>query len=318
MGCFRMLELIVYACPTGELAGQLEAYYTRARTAFGANAAHRYSPHITLTGFFHDTVASIPIYVNALAEALAVAPQPPMVAITGLMFEPHFHGLLIESPWLKNLTQAFAWLAQSPTRADAIRLKDWLHLSLAYKFQPEHAAPLKAVAREMVDISAPVVWELRFYERFGQDEWRRHAAWSLVKAGLTHRRYHVASMAMDMTITATASTIIPVSGIREAQLVDLDRVFPLIKLLSEPNRLRIFALLTQGECCVCDIETAAAMPQNLVSHHLRVLREAELIEVRRDGRWAYYRVNKAHLARVYSSLCSLFNPEVMNNECARC
>jgi ArsR family transcriptional regulator len=114
------------------------------------------------------------------------------------------------------------------------------------------------------------------------------------------------------------SVIIPVNGIREARLIDLDRVFPLIKVLSEPNRLRIFALLTQGEQCVCDIEAAMHMPQNLVSHHLRILREAELIEVRRDGRWAYYHVNKAHLARVYPSLCSLFNPDEMSDARAQC
>jgi ArsR family transcriptional regulator len=121
-------------------------------------------------------------------------------------------------------------------------------------------------------------------------------------------------MAMDMT----AGALIPIGGIREAQLIDLDRVFPLLKVLSEPNRLRIFALLTQGECCVCDIESAVAMPQNLVSHHLRALRQAELIEVRRDGRWAYYRVNKVHLSRVYPSLCSLFDPKAMSDARAEC
>lgn len=121
-----------------------------------------------------------------------------------------------------------------------------------------------------------------------------------------------------MAIDMTSSALIPIGGIREAQWVDVDHVFPLLKVLSEPNRLRIFALLTQGERCVCDIETAAAMPQNLVSHHLRALRESELIEVRREGRWAYYRVNKAHLARVYPALCSLFDPYAMSDARAQC
>ncbi|MCL6509975.1 MAG: metalloregulator ArsR/SmtB family transcription factor [Anaerolineae bacterium] len=116
----------------------------------------------------------------------------------------------------------------------------------------------------------------------------------------------------------TTGARIPTGGICETQSVDLDRVFPLIKLLGEPNRLRIFALLTRGERCVCDIESAMAMPQNLVSHHLRVLREADLIEVRRDGRWAYYRVNKAYWARVYPALCRLFDPEQMSDAPARC
>ena len=167
-------ELILYACPVGELATQLDAYYARTRAEFGPNTAHRYPPHVTLTGFFHDTAAAIPIYIQALATALAAAPQPPTITITGTMFEPTFHGLLIESPWLKDLTKAFAWLAHSPTRRDALRLKDWLHLSLAYDFPPEHHAPLAECGRAMVDIAASVRWELRLYERYGMHEWRCH------------------------------------------------------------------------------------------------------------------------------------------------
>ena len=41
-----------------------------------------------------------------------------------------------------------------------------------------------------------------------------------------------------------------------------------LKLLAEPNRLRILMLLARGEQCVCDIEAALDLPQNLVSHHL--------------------------------------------------
>jgi ubiquitin-associated SH3 domain-containing protein len=174
-----LLDLIVYACPTGELAAQLNAFFARSRAEIGPNAAHRYPPHITLTGFFHDTVHSIPTYIHALNITLSAAPCPAAIHLNGVMFEPHFYGLLIESPWLRNLTQAFSYLANSPTRADAIRLKDWLHLSLAYEFQPEQAASLQAMARAMVDIIAPVGWELCLYERFGRDEWRCHASWPL-------------------------------------------------------------------------------------------------------------------------------------------
>lgn len=116
----------------------------------------------------------------------------------------------------------------------------------------------------------------------------------------------------------TTGALIPTASIYETQSVELDRVFLLIKLLGEPNRLRIFALLTRGERCVCDIQSTMAMPQNLVSHHLRVLREADLIEVRRDGRWAYYRVNKAYWARIYPALCRLFDPEQMSDAPAHC
>ena len=69
---------------------------------------------------------------------------------------------------------------------------------------------------------------------------------------------------------------------------DAEAVRPLLKVMSEPNRLRIFSLLTQGELCVCDIESAIGLPQNLVSHHLGVLREAGFIRARRAGQWVYY------------------------------
>ena len=47
-----MPKLIVYACPVGELAEQLETYFSKSRLACGPNQAHQYMPHCTLTGFF--------------------------------------------------------------------------------------------------------------------------------------------------------------------------------------------------------------------------------------------------------------------------
>ena len=94
---------------------------------------------------------------------------------------------------------------------------------------------------------------------------------------------------------------------------DVDVVLSLLKLMSEPNRLRIFSLLACGECCVCDVEEAVGLPQNLVSHHLGVLREAGLIRARRDGRWVHYSVDKTALERVYPALCRLFSPDCVSD-----
>jgi len=96
--------------------------------------------------------------------------------------------------------------------------------------------------------------------------------------------------------------------------VQVEAVLQLMKLMSEPNRLRIFALLTSGERCVCEIEEAVSLPQNLVSHHLGVLREAGLIHPRREGRWIHYSIDKAALGRIYPAVCRLFNPECVNDE----
>jgi hypothetical protein len=172
------IELIVYACPAGILADQLETYFAAAHTACGPNTAHRYMPHCTLTGFFHDDITRVPFYAHALAEALhaAQATRPTIpVHITEMIFQPDFHGLLLEAPWLYTLVADFAQRAKhSPTRQDDLRLKDWLHLSLAYGFAPQHAAQLATIARQHVDSAAPVEWELRLYERQPGDIWVLH------------------------------------------------------------------------------------------------------------------------------------------------
>jgi ArsR family transcriptional regulator len=63
-------------------------------------------------------------------------------------------------------------------------------------------------------------------------------------------------------------------------------------LLGHPIRLQILAMLAQhgGAICVCDLEAALPVKQPTVSHHLRLLREAGLIECERRGLWAYYAV----------------------------
>jgi ubiquitin-associated SH3 domain-containing protein len=176
-------ELILYACPNGPLAQQLDAYFAAALSNCGPNAAHDYMAHCTLTGFFHDLPETISWYAEHLATALdhqrATRPTPP-IQITGTLFNSEFHGLLLDSPWVKQLSADFATrAAASPTRHDPLRLKDWLHLSLAYGFAPEQHECLAALARQMVDPFAQTDWELRLYQRHPDLSWTLHAAWAL-------------------------------------------------------------------------------------------------------------------------------------------
>lgn len=70
-----------------------------------------------------------------------------------------------------------------------------------------------------------------------------------------------------------------------------DALAGLFKALADPTRVAIINRLTcSDECCVCDLTSAFALSQPTVSHHLRVLREAGLIEAERRGTWAYYRL----------------------------
>ena len=64
----------------------------------------------------------------------------------------------------------------------------------------------------------------------------------------------------------------------------------LFKALGDPTRLRIVALLSHGELCVCHLEEALGLSQPKVSRHLATLRAAGVVEDRRDGTWVYYRL----------------------------
>ena len=63
------------------------------------------------------------------------------------------------------------------------------------------------------------------------------------------------------------------------------------KALGDPVRLRLFHLLSlKDELCVCHLTEALSLPQSTVSRHLGVLRNAGLVETRRDGKWMHYRL----------------------------
>ena len=64
----------------------------------------------------------------------------------------------------------------------------------------------------------------------------------------------------------------------------------LFKALSDETRLRILALLSHGELCVCDLMEVLNLPQSTVSRHLAHLRNAGLVDDRRQGVWMYYRL----------------------------
>lgn len=64
------------------------------------------------------------------------------------------------------------------------------------------------------------------------------------------------------------------------------------KALSDPTRLRILLLLLQRELCVCEITFILEMEQSRISHQLRVLRNADIVEDIRDGKWIIYRVSE--------------------------
>lgn len=66
-------------------------------------------------------------------------------------------------------------------------------------------------------------------------------------------------------------------------------------LLADPGRLKVLVALSEGEMCVCDLAVVAGASESAVSHHLRLLRAHRVVQVRRSGRMAYYRLADAHV-----------------------
>lgn len=74
----------------------------------------------------------------------------------------------------------------------------------------------------------------------------------------------------------------------DANVANLSRTF---HAFSDPKRIEIVALLTNGERCVCELTDVVGAKQPLLSFHLKILREANLVRNRRRGKWMYYSLN---------------------------
>lgn len=77
---------------------------------------------------------------------------------------------------------------------------------------------------------------------------------------------------------------------RTRPTLDVDDVARVCAALADATRLRILALLQQGEVCVCDIHGSLDVPQPTASRHLAYLRRHGLVVGRRDGLWVHYRL----------------------------
>ncbi|MDA9100850.1 MAG: ArsR/SmtB family transcription factor [Rhodobacterales bacterium] len=80
----------------------------------------------------------------------------------------------------------------------------------------------------------------------------------------------------------------------------------LMKMLSQPVRLRLLCILLEGEQSVLSLAASAKLSQPAMSHHLKKLRDAELVETRRDGQTIYYFLKGTEVAQVLEVLHRLY------------
>lgn len=76
----------------------------------------------------------------------------------------------------------------------------------------------------------------------------------------------------------------------EAQAISLEDLADVAGALSEPKRLLALGMLSRGELCLCDLTEGLDLSPSTVSNHMAILKRAGLVEARKEGRWAHFRL----------------------------
>lgn len=82
---------------------------------------------------------------------------------------------------------------------------------------------------------------------------------------------------------------------KEETLYDLAEFF---KVFGDSTRIKILWALEESEMCVCDIAYLLSMTQSAISHQLRVLKQANLVKFRKEGKVVYYSLNDDHVKQI--------------------
>jgi len=85
-------------------------------------------------------------------------------------------------------------------------------------------------------------------------------------------------------------------------ITELKKVVDFLKIINEENRLEILCLLRKGEQCVCEIWQCLKLPQNLTSHHLKVLKNFGLIFPEKRGLKVFYKLNQKVVKKYFKLL----------------
>jgi len=87
-----------------------------------------------------------------------------------------------------------------------------------------------------------------------------------------------------------------------------------LKCIGEPTRLQILKLLAQGEMCVGELVSVLNKEQSLISHHLRALKECNIVKERQEAQKVYYELTDARLARLIID-CEALMKELLPCKC---
>lgn len=88
---------------------------------------------------------------------------------------------------------------------------------------------------------------------------------------------------------------------------DLEKVSHLFKVISDPTRIKILFALEKTELCVCDISVILNMTQSAISHQLKVLKDANLVNNRREGKTMFYQLADDHVHQIFNQALTHIN-----------
>jgi ArsR family transcriptional regulator len=108
-------------------------------------------------------------------------------------------------------------------------------------------------------------------------------------------------MSKSLIVLGPAETVLccPPLTVQPLSQDRAEQVAPLLRALADPVRLRLMSLVAShpgGEACVCDLNSAFDLSQPTISHHLKVLYDAGLLDRNKRGIWVYYRARAGQLA----------------------
>lgn len=83
----------------------------------------------------------------------------------------------------------------------------------------------------------------------------------------------------------------------------------IFKILSDPKRLKIIDMLSEGELCACKILEEFHITQPTLSHDMKLMCEAGIVSARREGKWTHYTLNLEKMNEVYKTFGKLIVPK---------
>ena len=85
----------------------------------------------------------------------------------------------------------------------------------------------------------------------------------------------------------------------------MDTKVKALRALADENRLNIIDMLSCGERCACDIVEGLSLTQPTVSHHLKILQSVGLVDIRKDGKWRIFSLNRSSFSELSTFIESI-------------